>query len=81
MGNDRQQPGKEWSEGVTGETRKLALPEGLCRAVEKKFGHRFGGVEQLLTAALEELGRDDAVRMDEQEERIIEERLKGLGYI
>lgn len=61
--------------------RNVDLPEELCISVEKKFAHRFGGVEEILTAALEELVRDDAVRMDEKEERIIEERLKGLGYI
>ena len=64
-----------------GGLRKVELPEELCDAVEKRFAHRFGGIEELLTVALQELGRDDAVRMDEKEERIIEERLKGLGYI
>jgi hypothetical protein len=63
------------------DTRKVILPEELCSAVEKKYAHRFGGLEELLTVALQELGRDDAVRMDEKEEQIIEERLKGLGYI
>jgi hypothetical protein len=61
--------------------RSVALPEELCLTVEKKFAHRFGGLEELLTAALEELGRDDALKMDEKEQQIIEERLKGLGYI
>lgn len=64
-----------------GELRNVALPEELCRTVERKFAHRFGRVEEVLTAALEELVRVDAVRMDEKEEQIIEERLKGLGYI
>ena len=61
--------------------RTVALPEDLCRAVEQRFAHRFGGIEELLTAALEELVRDDAVQMDQKEQQIIEERLKGLGYI
>ena len=61
--------------------RTIELPEDLCSAVEQKFAHRFGGVEELLTAALVELGREDAMKMDEQEQQIIEERLKGLGYI
>jgi len=61
--------------------RSVALPEELCSAAEQKFAHRFGGLEELLTAALEELVRDDALKMDEKEEKIIEERLKGLGYI
>jgi len=61
--------------------RTVKLPEELCCAVEQKFAHRFGGIEELLTAALEELVRDDAQAMDEKEQQIIEERLKGLGYI
>lgn len=61
--------------------RKLALPEELCSAAEQKFAHRFGGLEELLTAVLSEIVRDDALKMDQQEQRVIEERLKGLGYI
>jgi hypothetical protein len=61
--------------------RTVALREDLCRAVEQKFVHRFGDIEELLTAALEELVRDDALHMDQEEQRIIEDRLKGLGYI
>jgi hypothetical protein len=61
--------------------RTVALSEDLCRAVEQKFAHRFGCIEELLTAALEELVRDDALHMDQDEQRIIEDRLKGLGYI
>jgi hypothetical protein len=30
---------------------------------------------------LKELVRDDGVRLDQKEQEIIEERLKGLGYI
>jgi hypothetical protein len=63
------------------EVRSVALPEELCSAVEEKFAHRFGGLEEILTAALTELVRDDALQMDEKEQQIIEERLKGLGYI
>ena len=61
--------------------RTVVLREDLCRSAEKRFGHRFGGLEELLTAALEELVRDDVLKMDEKEQQIIEERLKGLGYI
>jgi hypothetical protein len=53
----------------------------LCRAAEEKFSHRFGTLEELLTATLNELLRDDALRMDEQEQQIIEARLKALGYV
>jgi len=57
------------------------LAEQLCRAAEEKFSHRFGTLEELLTATLNELLRDDALRMDEQEQQIIEARLKALGYV
>jgi hypothetical protein len=63
------------------ETRKVILPEQLCRAAEEKFSHRFGSLEEFLTAALSELLRDDALRMDQQEQQIIESRLKALGYV
>jgi hypothetical protein len=63
------------------ETRKILLPEELCRAAEEKFSHRFGTLEELLTTALNELLRDDARRLDEQEQHIIEARLKALGYV
>lgn len=61
--------------------RTVELAEELCSAAERKFAHRFGDVEEILTAALEELVREDALKMDEKEQQIIEERLKGLGYI
>ena len=61
--------------------RNVGLPEELCGAAEKKFARRFSTVEELLTVALEEFVRDDALKMDEREQQIIEERLRGLGYI
>jgi hypothetical protein len=57
------------------------LPEDLCQAAETRFCGRFRGVDELLTFVLKELTRDDALRLDEKEQRIIEERLRGLGYI
>ena len=61
--------------------RTVAIPEELGRAAEQKFAHRFGGLDELLTELLKELVRDNATVNDEQEQRVIEERLKGLGYI
>lgn len=61
--------------------RDVQLPAELCRRAEEQFGARFGSVEQFLTFVLQELLRDDAMRMDQAELRIIEERLKDLGYI
>ncbi|MBV9573388.1 MAG: hypothetical protein JOY93_04990 [Acidobacteriales bacterium] len=61
--------------------RQLYLPEGICRAAEDRFGTRFGDLEQFLTYVLQQLLRADSVEMDQAEQKIIEERLKDLGYI
>ena len=61
--------------------RSITLPEDLCSRAEQKFATRFGSLNGFLAAAMEELLRDEAAVMDEREQKIIEERLKGLGYI
>jgi hypothetical protein len=61
--------------------RTIRLPEELCSAAERKFLHRFGSLDEFVATLLREMVRDDAVLMDEQEQRVVEERLKGLGYI
>jgi Arc/MetJ-type ribon-helix-helix transcriptional regulator len=61
--------------------RSVAIPEQLYRAAEERFGRRFGSVDELVSELLKELVRDDGVRLDQKEQEIIEERLKGLGYI
>jgi hypothetical protein len=63
------------------EFREVKLPAELCLAAERKFAAKFGCIEELLTFLLREVTEDAAVRLDEAEQRIIEERLKGLGYI
>jgi hypothetical protein len=62
------------------ELRTVVLPAELCRALEEQFV-QLGSLEEILTAALRELVRDDAVKMDEREQLVIEERLKALGYV
>lgn len=62
-------------------TREVKLPEDLCKKVEQLYQKRFGELDQLLTFVLEELSRNTAARADHVEQRIIEERLKDLGYI
>jgi len=66
---------------VSGNTRGVQLPEELCRAAEQRYGAQFGSLERLLEHLLQNLVRDDAAPMDESEQRMIEERLKNLGYI
>jgi len=63
------------------EMRELRLPLDLCQAAERKFAERFGSLEEFLVFVMAELVRDDAAQMDQAEERVIEERLKDLGYI
>lgn len=63
------------------EKRAIHLPSDLCEAAEKRFSVRFGSVEELLEATLRELLSDEALKMDEREHRIIEERLRALGYV
>ena len=63
------------------ETRQLRLPSQLCESAEQKYANRFATLEQLITYVLEQLVFDDATKMDQDEQRIIEERLKDLGYI
>ena len=62
-------------------TRMVSLPEQLCRSVEQRFGHRFATLDEFLATVLQQLLGDDALMMDEREQQIIEERLKGLGYV
>jgi len=66
---------------VSENTRGVQLPEELCRAAEQRYGAQFGSLERLLEYLLQNLVRDDAAQMDESEQRMIEERLKNLGYI
>lgn len=61
--------------------RTVSLPEALCQAAEKKFAARFQSIEELLAELLTQLLQDDALAMDQNEQRIIEDRLKALGYV
>jgi hypothetical protein len=63
------------------EMREVRLREELCAAAEKKFAGRFNSVQELLEFVLQDLLRDDAAQLDEAEQRMIEERLRELGYI
>jgi hypothetical protein len=57
------------------------LPVDLCDRVEERFRHRFRDLEELLTFVLEELMRDEASAMDLADERMLENRLRDLGYL
>jgi hypothetical protein len=67
--------------GALTDTRSVNLPAELCAQVEKKFGPKFGGLEQALEFVLRELVRNDSSQADENEQRMIEQRLRDLGYL
>jgi len=61
--------------------RDVRLPADLCDAAEKKFGHVFASLDELLIVVLRDLLRDEAAQLDEGEQRLVEERLRELGYL
>jgi hypothetical protein len=61
--------------------REVRLPAELCLQAEKKFGAKFAGLEELLAFVLSELLREDSSQADEAEQKLVEERLRELGYI
>jgi hypothetical protein len=63
------------------ETREIRLPADLCATVEKKFAGRFSSLEELIIFVLRDLSRDEAAQLDQREQRLVEERLKELGYL
>jgi hypothetical protein len=63
------------------ELRDVQLPADLCDAAEKKFGHAFGSLNELLASVLRDLLRDEALQLDQAEQQLVEERLRELGYL
>ena len=61
--------------------REVRLPSQICEAAEQRFAAHFGSLEELLVFVLRNLIGDGAAQMDQAEQRLIEERLKDLGYI
>jgi hypothetical protein len=63
------------------ETKSVALPAELCARAEKMFGQQFHSLEELLEFVLRDLTQDEAAHADQTEERLVEERLRELGYL
>jgi len=63
------------------ETRDVSLPKELCERVERCFGSQFKSLEEFLVFVMTELVRDNAYRMDQDDQRMITARLRDLGYI
>jgi hypothetical protein len=61
--------------------RNVSLPENLCAAAEAKFGPSFGGLQEFIIFVLREMLNDQAGSMDEEEQRLVEQRLRELGYL
>lgn len=61
--------------------RDVRLPADLCAAAEKKFAHVFPSLEELLVCVLRDLSRDESAQFDRAEQRLVEERLRELGYL
>jgi hypothetical protein len=63
------------------EMKDVRLPADLCAAAEKRFAKTFANVDELLIFILRDLSRDEASRFDQVEQRLVEERLRELGYL
>ena len=61
--------------------RQLSLPEDLCTAAEQQFASSFDSLETLLEFVLRELTSSRAEPLDQEEQKILEERLRNLGYL
>lgn len=61
--------------------RSVQLSDELCVAAERRYGDVFGNIEQLLEAVLTELVRDEAAKLDEAEQELVQQRLRELGYL
>lgn len=59
----------------------MRLSSELCARAEKAFGARFGSLEELIEFMLNELLGDGSIQQDRAEQRMIEERLRDLGYL
>jgi hypothetical protein len=66
---------------VSERKRTVELPEELCARLEKEFGKPFATFEDLLVYVMQKLTQEQAIQMDEAEQKILEQRLRDLGYL
>jgi hypothetical protein len=69
------------SELLTTQNRTLSLPEDLCAQAEEWMAGRFDNLESLISFLLGEIVKNDASKLDQAEEEIVDQRLRELGYI
>ncbi|MBI3475473.1 MAG: hypothetical protein HY010_07055 [Acidobacteria bacterium] len=66
----------------TNSQRDIRLPAKLLEAAERLIqGTRFKSAEEFLSFVLQELTSVDSAPSDERERKLIEERLRDLGYL
>ncbi len=66
----------------TNPSRDIRLPTHLCEAAEQLIkGTKFETVEEFLSFVLQELTSRDSTQSEEQERKVIEARLRDLGYL
>jgi hypothetical protein len=62
--------------------RNVRLPDELCTAAEERIkGTKYASLEELLTFVLGELVSQKSGQLEEQERKMIEQRLRDLGYM
>ena len=61
--------------------RDVRLPESLCAEAEVWLKGRFESLEALIIFALQEITKDEGATLDQQEEEMVQQRLRDLGYI
>jgi hypothetical protein len=61
--------------------RTVRLPQELCEQAERWLEGRFDSLEALITFTLQEIVNDDCSKLDQQEEEMVQQRLRDLGYI
>ncbi len=66
---------------MTVQIREVRLPADLCTAAEERYRKQFGSLEELIIFVLGDLTREGITRLDVCEQKLIEERLRELGYI
>ena len=66
---------------ITSKVRQVNLPAEMCEEAERRFAAHFANVDELLAFVLDRLLQDGAGEMDRAEERMIEQRLRDLGYM
>ncbi len=66
---------------MTVQIREVRLPAELSTAAEERYRKQFGSLEELIVFVLGELTREDITQLDLCEQKLVEERLRELGYL